>query len=162
MTKLDPIDELVADWSRQRPDLDFASMGLFARLNRFVALSLRQIDANFQDQGMTTAEFDVLAALRRSGPPFMLKPSVLARSLMLTPAGVTNRIDKLEAQGYVTREVSQDDRRVAPIRLTKSGMKSVDALLERHLQREDQLFEALTPAQRRQLEQIMRGIGDPS
>jgi DNA-binding MarR family transcriptional regulator len=93
---------------------------------------------------------------------FMLKPSVLARSLMLTPAGVTNRIDKLEAQGYVTREVSQDDRRVAPIRLTKSGMKSVDALLERHLQREDQLFEALTPAQRRQLEQIMRAIGDPS
>ena len=43
--------------------------------------------------GLSQGEFDVLAALRRAGAPFTLTPTGLARTLMLSPAPMTNRLD---------------------------------------------------------------------
>ena len=41
------------------------------------------------EHGLSVADFDVLAALRRSGEPHELKPSDLVPHLMLSPAGMT-------------------------------------------------------------------------
>ena len=156
MNEPDAIDVLLSDWVRERPDLEFASMALFARLNRFVGLSSRRLEAHFQTHGISTGEFDVLAALRRAGAPYALKPSLLARAVMLTAAGMTGRLDKLEDHGLVTRLSNPDDRRSAPVALTKAGIRLVDKLVAGHLANEDELFAAISGGQRTQLDRILR------
>lgn len=158
VTELDAIDALLSDWARERPDLEFASMALFARLNRFVGLSNRRLEAHFQRHGISTGEFDVLAALRRAGAPYALKPSVLARAVMLTAAGMTGRLDKLEDQGLVARLSNPDDRRSAPVALTKAGIRLVDKLVAGHLANEDDLFAAISGSQRAQFDRVLRTL----
>lgn len=151
-----PIDGLARDWQSARPDLRFDSMVLFARLNRFVLLSNRRIEAGLGAAGVSIGEFEVLAALRRAAPPHVLKPSVLASSVMLTPAGMTNRLDRLETAGLIERRHDPEDRRSSPVALTSAGRKLVDRLIESHLATEDELFAKLTEAQRKRLESILR------
>src|SRR3989442_12972113 len=77
--------------------------------------------------GLQRGEFDVLAALRRSGPPYTLIPSELSKTLMLSRAGMTSRLDRLEAAGFVERTLDPNDRRSFRIRLTDKGFEGLAA-----------------------------------
>ena len=158
MNDEDLIDELLHGWESTRPDLEFAPMALFARCNRFVTLSMRQLEATLADHGLSVGEFDVLSALRRSGEPFMLKPSELADRVMVTRAGITTRVDKLEENGFVERRRDPNDRRSEPIVLTKTGRRLVDGALVAYLDNQTQLFSGLKPAQQRQLDSLLRRL----
>ena len=93
---------VVAAWTRERPDLDLTAIGVAGRLGR-VALQLAPAqDQTFAEFGLENGGFDVLASLRRAGEPNIMAPSQLADSLMLSRAGMTSRIDRLEAAGLVT------------------------------------------------------------
>ncbi|HEU5110441.1 MAG TPA: MarR family transcriptional regulator, partial [Micromonosporaceae bacterium] len=72
--------------------------------------------------GLTAAEFDVLATLRRSGAPHRMKPNELSRSLLLSSGGTSNVINHLVAGGLVEREPDPDDGRSTLIRLTAAGI----------------------------------------
>ena len=109
----DAVDRVIAQWTAERPDLDLAAMATFGRLGRVAAHLTRAIEAVPAAHGLTLGEADVLWCLRRSGEPYTLTPSVLARTLLLSPAGTTNRIDRLEAAGLVERRLDPDDRRRA-------------------------------------------------
>ena len=158
MDDQDPIDELLRGWQTARPDLEFQPMALFARCNRFVTLSIRQLEATLAKHGLSVGEFDVLSALRRSGEPFILRPSELADRVMVTRAGITSRIDKLEENGYVKRLRDPSDRRSEPIGLTKAGRRLIDGALVNYLDNQTRLFAALSPAQQRQLDSLLRKI----
>lgn len=158
MDDQDPIDELLRGWQTARPDLEFQPMALFARCNRFVTLSIRQLEATLAKHGLSVGEFDVLSALRRSGEPFILRPSELADRVMVTRAGITSRIDKLEENGYVKRVRDPSDRRSEPIAITKSGRRLLDGALVAYLDNQARLFSALSPAQQRQLDGLLRNI----
>lgn len=155
----DPIDQLQTEWNAARPELDFQPMALFARCNRFVTLALRTLEATLAEQNLSVGEFDVLSALRRSGDPFTLRPSELAERVMVTRAGITGRVDKLEESGLVERRRDPDDRRSEPIVLTKTGRRVVDHALAAYLAAEAELFVGLSPAQRRQLDSLLRRLG---
>lgn len=154
----DIIDELLSEWRSARPDLDFEPMGLFARCNRFTTLSIRQLEMTLAQHGLSVGEFDVLSALRRSGKPFVLRPSQLADRVMVTRAGVTSRVDKLEERGLVERPGDPNDRRSEPIMLTKAGQRLVDSTLLGYLENQKQLFSSLTPAQHSQLDSLLRRL----
>ncbi len=94
----DAVDRNIDQWRVERPDLPLAAMATFARLGRLMGVAAPAIEAVFVEHGLTTGEFDVLAALRRAGAPHTLTPTVLARSLMLSPAAMTNRLDKLDGR----------------------------------------------------------------
>ena len=154
----DPIDVLFSDWQSARHDLDFQPMALFARCNRFVTLAIRQLEATLAESGLSVGEFDVLSALRRSGEPFLLRPSELADRVMVTRAGITSRVDKLEESGYVARMRDPKDRRSEPIALTKAGRRVVDEALVAYLHNQTRLFSPLSPAQKGQLESLLRRL----
>jgi DNA-binding MarR family transcriptional regulator len=160
MSRDEAVGRLVDDWARVRPDLDFAPMGTYARLNAFVALARRSIDTVFERHGISTGEFDVLAALRRKGTPYVMKPSVLARTVMLTPGGMTGRLDRLEAAGLVERRANPNDRRSAPVALTPRGVELVDAAVSDHLDNEARLLAPLNPTQRAQFDRNLRTLLD--
>ena len=63
----DILDETMASWQRERPDLDLGTMGTTLRLNMVVAIGKQLLEATVADLGISLGEFDVLAALRRNG-----------------------------------------------------------------------------------------------
>lgn len=156
----DPVDRLVAQWAAERPDLaaDLDAMAVFGRLGRLTALAGRAIDSVFEAQGLNTGEFDVLAALRREGEPFSLTPGALARTLMLSPAGMTNRVDRLVARDLVERRADPDDRRSLLVVLTATGRELVDAAVTEHVANEVRLLAGLTATERRSLDRLVRTL----
>jgi DNA-binding MarR family transcriptional regulator len=152
----DAIDAIVAQWQRERPDLELEAMALLGRLGRMYQLGERAIESVFTAHGLGRGEFDVLAALRRAGQPFELNPSVLADTLMLSRAGMTSRLDRLEAAGLVRRIADAGDRRAVRVALTASGRERIDALVTAHTENETALLSALSPADRRELDRLAR------
>ncbi len=158
MNDHDPIDYLVDEWEAARADLDFRPMALFARCNRFVTLSMRKLEAILAEHGLSVGDFDVLSALRRTGGSYTLRPSELADRLMVTRAGITSRVDRLEGRGFVERQRDPGDRRSEPIALTNAGRQLVDTALVAYLDAETQLFSGLTETQQRQLDALLRRL----
>lgn len=150
---------MVDQWARERPDLELVPMALFARLGRFHALATKAIEAALQARlpgGI--GEFDVLAALRRAGKPFTLPPSELARALMLSPAGMTSRLDRLEAQGLIARKADPKDRRSMLAVLTEQGRAVIDAAVGDHVANEARLLSVLSQAERHTLDTLLRKL----
>lgn len=131
-------------------------MGVFGRLGRLSALTGRRIDAELGRFGLTVAEFDVLSALRRAGEPFELTPTVLSRSLMLSPAGMTSRLDRLEQAGRVERRMDPDDRRSYLVRLSAAGRSVIDEAVSAHLANEAAMLDALSTRDLATFDRILR------
>src|SRR5690606_32937580 len=119
----------MTQWKRQRPDLDFEPMALIAALTQAYHLTSIPIDQMMSEYGLTRGMFDVLAALRRSGKPYELTPKQLSASLLLSGAGLTNRLDRLQALDLISRLPDPTDRRSLRILLTKRGKEFVDHIL---------------------------------
>ncbi|AUI63434.1 MarR family winged helix-turn-helix transcriptional regulator [Amycolatopsis sp. BJA-103] len=128
----DAIDAVVGAWRRERPELDLTAIGVAGRLGRAVLLTTPMVEAVFAKHGLKQGEFDVLAALRRSGKPYTLIPSELSATLMMSRAGMTSRIDRLESAGLVERALDPEDRRSFRVTLTERGFEVVDAAMTEH------------------------------
>lgn len=155
MAVADPITHAIAQWRRERPDLDPSPMAVFARIARIFALQRRAQAAVHERFGLSHAGFDVLANLRRSGAPHRKTGTDLAQSSMISTGGVTFRIDGLEAAGLIRRVRDSDDRRLVHAELTDSGRAVIDQTIEAHLAMEHGLLGALTPAEREQLIKLL-------
>ncbi len=154
----DPVDELIAQWAIERPDLQLAPMATFGRLGRLAVVAGRSIEAVFATHGLTTGEFDVLAALRRNGDPFVMTPTDLVTTLMLSPAGMTNRLDRLEASGHISRRADPGDRRSSLVVMTDQGRRVVDAAVVDHLANEARLLSILSPNEISALDRALRKL----
>jgi DNA-binding MarR family transcriptional regulator len=154
----DAVDLVIGQWRRERPDLDLDAMATFGRLGRVAAHLTRAVEAVPLAHGLTLGEADVLWCLRRTGEPFTLTPSVLARNLLLSPAGTTNRIDRLEAAGLVERRLDPDDRRSFLVRLTVTGRAVADQSVAEHVANEAHLLQALGPAGRKAFDRALRTL----
>jgi DNA-binding MarR family transcriptional regulator len=152
----DAIDVILDQWRQQRPDLDLSAMGVFGRLGLLSRALETAVEPVFTRHGLRLGEFDVLAALRRAGPPYTLIPSQLAAALMMSRAGMTNRLDRLEAAGLVQRSLDPADRRSFRITLTEKGRQVVDATLSEHAANLARLASHLTPQDATTLSRILR------
>ena len=126
---VDAVDRITAQWHRERPDLDTEPMAVFGRIYRLARAMGDRIEQVYARFGIGRGEFDVLAALRRSGEPFSLSPTSLAETLMLTTGGMTGRLDKLQKAGLVERCPDPADRRALKACLTDKGRALVDEAL---------------------------------
>jgi DNA-binding MarR family transcriptional regulator len=152
----DEVDDLVAAWRAQRPDLDVEPMQVLSRISRLARhLDIARRGA-FADHGLETWEFDVLSALRRQGPPFQLTPGALLRATLVTSGTMTNRIDRLAEAGLVRREPDPSDKRGVLVTLTDQGVARADAALADLLGRERVLLAGLDPGERQHLADLIR------
>src|SRR4029077_17035178 len=139
----DEVDDLVAAWRAQRPDLDVEPMQVLSRISRLARhLDIARRGA-FAEHERESWEFDVLSARRRQGPPFQLTPGALLRATLVTSGTMTNRIDRLAAEGLVLREPDPRDKRGVLVTLTEQGQERVDAALAGLLRRERALLAGL-------------------
>jgi len=152
----DEVDDLVAAWRAQRPDLDVEPMQVLSRISRLARhLDIARRGA-FAEHELESWAFDVLSALRRQGPPFQLTPGALLRATLVTSGTMTNRIDRLAAEGLVRREPDPRDKRGVLVTLTEQGQERVDAALAGLLRRERALLAGLDDAERGNLADLMR------
>lgn len=141
----DEVDALVSAWRRERPDLPLEAMQVWSRIHR-LALHLDAARRRaYAAHELETWEFDVLAALRRSGQPYRATAGQLSRETHVTSGTMTNRIIRLVNSGFVTREPDADDGRVAWVRLTDAGRRAVDAALTDLLDAEEELLADISP-----------------
>ena len=154
----DLVDRLLTGWDDSRPDLDVGEMQVTARLSRIGAHLARRQEDVFGRFGLGRGEVGLLSALRISPPPHHLSPTRLAKGLMLSSAGVTSRIDRLERRGYVRRLADPNDRRGVVIELTGEGLDVVDAAVAANTVSDRQLLERLEPQELTALEVILRKL----
>jgi DNA-binding MarR family transcriptional regulator len=154
----DHVDRVVEQWTRERPDLDSSPIRIIGRVSRLSRSIDRRLKRVFDTHGLEAWEYDVLASLRRSGPPYELTAGDLLAALMITSGAVTNRIDRLEQRGLVRRAKAPDDGRIVLVQLTGSGRALIDAAVPGHLENERGILASLTPVELRQLEQLLQKL----
>lgn len=140
---MDPVDRILRQWRRQRPDLDPATMGVIGRLSRVALKFDAEMEKTFRRYGLTASGFDVLATLRRSGDPYTLSPGELLDATMVTSGTMTNRLNRLVAKGLITQSRNPADSRGKLIALTASGLRLVDTVVEAHLATQRRLLHPL-------------------
>ena len=154
----DRVDHIVAEWARERPELDTSPAAIVGRVGRLAAFFDAGLAQTFKQFGLTRAGFDVLAALRRNGVPYRLPQKMLMHALMRTSGTMSFRIDRLEQDGLVRRKGNPDDKRGVFVQLTPSGKRLVDAAAPVHLANEERMLAALSPREREQLVGLLRKL----
>ncbi len=154
----DEVDGLVEAWRRERPDLDLGPMEVLSRVSRLSHHLDRARRTAFSEHGIEPWEFDVLAALRRAGSPYQLSPGRLLKETLVTSGTMTNRVDRLEERGLVTRLPDPSDRRGVLVKLTDAGRTTVDGALTGLLRREADLLAALDNGDRKHLAALLRTL----
>jgi DNA-binding MarR family transcriptional regulator len=157
----DEVDELVAGWQAERPDLDTGPLQVLSRVSRLARHLDRARTAAFASHGLQAWEFDVLSALRRQGPPYQLSPGALLRATLVTSGTMTNRIRRLADAGLVSRSPDPLDKRGALITLTARGRAAADAALADLLRSERELLTGLDRDQQRELAALLRVLLAP-
>jgi DNA-binding MarR family transcriptional regulator len=142
----DRVDEVIKAWQAELPEVLWETTEVTKRIMVLAAelesLTRRELPAF----GLTGAEFDVLATLRRSGKPYRLKPNELSRSLLLSTGGTSNVVNRLESGGLVERTPDPDDGRSTLISLTAKGITLAEDALRATSAAHDELFAGVPPA----------------
>ena len=154
----DHVDKLVSQWADQRPELATAALSISARAIRLERFLGRAVAAATSAWGLTEGELNVLAALRRSGPPFALTPTQLYQGLLLSSGAMTNRIDRLEQQDLVERQRDEEDRRRILVQLTDAGRELIDEAMDAHVASLEDVFSGLDADERDDLTRLLRKL----
>ena len=157
----DEVDRLVAGWKDALPGVDMSPLAVLSRVTRLARHLDRQRTAVFARHDLETWTFDVLSALRRSGPPHELTPGQLLAQTLVTSGTMTNRIDRLEERGLVRRRPDPVSGRSIRVQLTPAGRRRVDAALTDLVAREDAILGSLSGTERTTLADLLRRVVAP-
>lgn len=154
----DVVDKIIAQWNRERPELDASGFAVVGRLLRLARLLERRLDRVLKPYGLQLWSFDVLATLRRQGAPHTMSPKQLLESVMLTSGAMTNRLDRLEAAGLIVRLPDPTDRRGVLVRLTEEGLSVVNAAVAARMVEAEEALNGITASERASLVRVLRTL----
>ena len=154
----DSVDLITAAWRRERPDIEVGSIGVVTRIWRIGRHLDRHRKQRLELLGTDRVTLDVLATLRRSGPPYQRTAGELMHSSLITSGGVSQRLEKLERAGYIERHVDQADRRRVEVRLTPAGVDLVDSVVADVMEHETKLLGRLSPGEQETLIGLLRKL----
>ena len=155
----DDVDELADRWAAAGMSSQvIARLELSKRAARIGGLFEQAMKVELTAIGLTYAEFDVLAALSRGGPPHRLRPSELTRSLFLTSGGTSNVLQRLTNDGYVVREIDENDGRSRWVRLTENGQSVTDLAMAASMRVHKDLLAGVNEQNVRQAADALRDV----
>jgi DNA-binding MarR family transcriptional regulator len=149
------VSRVIAQWEQQDPTLDVSPIGVIGRVHSIADWLSEQRVALYAKYALGAGEFDVLAALLRSGPPYEMSPSSLADWTLVSSGAVTKRVDRCMEQGWVTRRSGQGDGRSRVIALTPEGKELIDVVWAASITRVHELVGGLDVAERDQLAALL-------
>lgn len=154
----DWIDQVVERLSALQPGLPVDAYHVTGRISRIAARIAQREDEVFGRYGLTRGDVGVLSALRTSPPPHTLSPTQLFRGLMMSSAGMTKRLDRLQQASLVKRIPDADDRRGVTIHLTESGRRLLARAIAENTKSEATLLAGLSSRDRRLLADLLRAV----
>ncbi len=154
----DTLDRFMAEWSGQRPDLDFDYLATIGRILRVSAHLRENMDSWLAPFGLTWEMFDLLASLQRSGGKTGLRPTDLYEACMLSSGAMTNRVDRAEKLDYAVRQPDPDDGRATRIALTRRGHALTEKAMSEHAARAGAIAQRLTAKEQAQLASLLRKL----
>jgi DNA-binding MarR family transcriptional regulator len=150
----DDLDEHVrhalAHWPQIDPDVE----GIVTRIDKVDRYIHRAATTSLGHVGLTHQEFKVLIALHAEPRSH----GALCRDLLVSTGAMTNRLDKLERSGLLTRMRDPHDRRGVLLELTAHGRAKLDEYIALEAKREVQLLTVLDPAEKQQLNHLLRKL----
>jgi DNA-binding MarR family transcriptional regulator len=151
----DRVDRVISAWRRERPDIDVSSIAVLTRALLIGRRLQRARDRALRELGTDSPTLDVLATLRRAGPPYRLRTREIEAATSVTAGAVSQRLDRLEARGLVKRTRDHDDKRIIRVSLTKKGRDLIDAVVAELMQRENALLTPFNERERKTLERLL-------
>jgi DNA-binding MarR family transcriptional regulator len=149
-------DNLLERLASIRPGLDLDAYEATARISRISQHIARHQEQEFGRFGLNRGEVGVLTALRLAGPPQRLSPTLLFKGLMLSSAGITSRLDRLEGRGFVKRKPDPRDRRAVLVELTDAGRRLLDEAVTANTRTERELLGDLSTKELETLSRLLR------
>jgi DNA-binding MarR family transcriptional regulator len=141
------------NWPREYQDAGATTVRLI-RASDIMLSNGRKI---MEQYGLTPAEFDTLATLRKMGVTNKLTPSDLCRANLLSSGGLTKILHHLEQRGLISRHPHETDKRSNYIGLTEQGCDLIDKSMGLVLQdHEEKLAAVYTPAEREELDRLLK------
>lgn len=154
----DHVDRLRRQWAKELPDLDTEPMAILGRALRLTNMVRPSIEATFAGYGLDRGEFDVIATLRRSGPPYRLTPTEMYGLLMISSGGLTHRLVRLEKAGLIRREPSPEDGRSMLVALTDAGIAVAEKAFRKDMASEQTFLAPLSAKEREALAALLRKL----
>ena len=154
----DHVDRVEAGWRRERPDIDVSSVGIVTRIWRVGRHLDRYRKERLEALGTDRVALDVLATLRGAGPPYRRTAGELQQSALITSGGMSQRLERLEAAGLISRHMHPTDRRKVEVALTATGMALVDEVTGELLANESELLDVLDGAEQAQLRALLKKL----
>lgn len=154
----DLLDALREEWNHERPDLDPAAMGIVGRLVVLGEILKKRANEVLAPYGLGYTDLDTLATLRRSGPPFELRPSTLLKSVLIQSGSLTACLKRLENNDLVERVMIPEDHRGRAVRLTDRGRELIDQAIEVRFNDAETSVASLNTQERQVLENLLRRL----
>ena len=154
----DSIDEFLERACRIFPHLDPEVEGAVDRICKLNKRFDTMLEHAVEAFGLNKGEFKVLITLRQHNDEFTMSPGELGDELLLSSGAMTNRLDRLEAAGFIAREPDPDDRRGVLVEPTKAGHAAWDRATDTQAGREALIASALTKAEKEQLHSLLRRL----
>jgi DNA-binding MarR family transcriptional regulator len=162
----DVVDDIMDAWRVQDPAVAHVPAEVSKRIARLDSLLQAATDRALAPFGLQKAEFGVLSALRRMGPPYRLKPNELTRTLLISSGGTSNVLRRLEQTGLVERGSDPHDQRSSWVRLTREGVSVTDQAVRAYTAAQAELFRPVSTQTARDVADLLRevlvAVGDAS
>jgi DNA-binding MarR family transcriptional regulator len=149
-------DEALERMAAVDPRVEAAPSQVVERIGRIALQLSRWQDQVFSRYGLNRGEVGVLYALRSAGPPHQLSPTQLSQALMLTSAGITGRLDRLQRRGLIVRHPDPEDRRGVVVELTGEGLRLAEQAVGAVAEAQGVLLSGLTEQELRTLGRLLR------
>lgn len=156
--KHDHADEIISAWRSEMPQLPFLPLQVAKRVARLNAMLDAACVNELTKLGITRAEYQVLATLRRVGRPYRLKPTELTMSALLSSGGTSNIVKRISDAGYVRRHEDPNDGRSSWVELTTDGVKMAETAVKRSLAAQEALLARIPATKIRALSDLLRQV----
>lgn len=144
---MEPVyQQLLAEFPEATPDAIEASLQFL----RIAANTHVRMEALYSEYGLTSGRFALLMLLRHA-PSNQLSPSEMAKRAQVSRATMTQFIDCLEKDKFITRIDDPNDGRSMLIRLAPKGETVLKRFLPAHLKELEALTVSLNRTERKQL-----------
>jgi DNA-binding MarR family transcriptional regulator len=150
-----PVADMAAAWHRELPGVRTDSIEIITPLWRIGKLLADDRRRTLARLGIDPSTLDLLAVIRRAGPPYELTTREITRRTLVTAGAVSQRVARAEQAGLVERAPSSASRRAIAVRLTPAGHARIEATVRQLLEHEADLIATLTAAERGTLASVL-------
>ena len=159
---MDLIDEILSDWEREKPDIDWSGKAVACRILHTYSAIIAAQESTLKPLGINPTIFSVLVTIRRKGPDAEVTVSKIMQEALVTSGAMSNLINKLANLGYVTKRKasSNEDLRASFIKLTPKGLKTIDKAMIIQAACERRSVQNLNSAEKKQLSNLLKKMSE--